>query len=62
LTWKLGISIDKKLGISMDDCYQLSIRMLIDKPFSRVLVIIQLWIRQPSYQQTIDNEAWFINS
>ena len=24
------------------DCYQLSIRMLIDKPFSRVLVTIQL--------------------
>jgi hypothetical protein len=30
--------------------YQLSIRILIDKPFSRVLVTIQLLIRQPSYK------------
>ncbi len=41
--------------------YQLSIRMLIDKPFSRVLVTIQLLIRQPSYQPTIDNEVCLIN-
>jgi hypothetical protein len=34
--------------------------MLIDKPFSRVL--IQLLIRQPSYQPTIDNETQIINS
>ncbi len=51
----LGIPIDK-------NCYQLSIRILIDKTFSRVLVIIQLLIRQPSYQPTIDNETWVINS
>ena len=43
-------------------CYQLSIRMLIDKPFSRVLVTIQLLISQPSYQPTIDNESQIINS
>jgi len=36
--------------------------MLIDKPFSRVLVTIQLLIRQPSYQPTIDNETQIINS
>ena len=35
---------------------------LIDNPFSRVLVIIQLLIRQPSYQPTIDNETQIINS
>jgi hypothetical protein len=48
--------------LSIRICYQLSIRMLIDKPFSRVLVTIQLLIRQPSYQPTIDNEACLINS
>jgi hypothetical protein len=39
-----------------------TIRILIDDPFSRVLVIIQLLMRQPSYQPTIDNESWIINS
>jgi len=34
----------------------------MDKDSSRVLVIIQLLIRQPFYQPTIDNESRFINS
>jgi hypothetical protein len=35
--------------------------MLIDKPFSKVLVTIQVLITQPSYQPTIDNAAQIIN-
>ncbi len=50
----IGIPIDKKLLSTI-------IKMLIDKPFSRVLVIIQLLIRRPSYQPTIDNEDQIIN-
>ena len=52
---EVGISIDKKLLSTIN-------KNTIDKPFSRVLVTIQLLIRQPSYQPTIDNEAQIINS
>ena len=41
-----GIPIDKKVVINR----RLSIRILIDNPFSRVVVTTQLLIRQPSYQ------------
>jgi len=48
------------LGIPMDkNCYQLSIRMLIDKP--RVLVIIQLLIRLSVNNSSIYNHPKLIN-
>jgi hypothetical protein len=48
---RLSLSLIAVNGITlMDKPYQLSIRMLIDNPFSRVLVIIQLLMRQTSYQ------------
>jgi hypothetical protein len=50
----VGIPIDKKLLST--------INKLIDKSFSIVLFTIQLLIRQPSYQPTIDNETQIINS
>ena len=52
---EVGISIDKKLLSTIN-------KNTIDKSFSRVLVTIQLFIRQPSYQPTIDNETQIINS
>jgi hypothetical protein len=60
--WIFDIQAYQLAFLLIVDCYQLSIRMLIDKLFSRVLVTIQLLIRQPSYQPTIDNEDQIINS
>ena len=51
-TLVVGIPNDK---IPIDICYQLSetMRMLIDKSFSRVLVIIQLLIENPLINQIL---------